>query len=86
MPFWAHQCPYVIPEPHQRHIPRLPGLFVIVYLDDILIYSKTREEHIKHVDQVLQRLLVSKLWAKAEKCSFFQHKWTSWVTLSLTKV
>ena len=49
-------------------------IFVIVYLDDILIYSKTREEHVNHVNQVLQRLLVNKLWAKAEKCSFFQHQ------------
>ena len=45
---------------------------VIVYLDDILIFSKSREEHINHVNQVLQRLNSNQLWAKAEKCSFFQ--------------
>lgn len=32
------------------------GKFVIVYLDDILIFSKTREEHFKHVECVLEKL------------------------------
>uniref|UniRef100_A0A096M8A1 Gypsy retrotransposon integrase-like protein 1 n=1 Tax=Poecilia formosa TaxID=48698 RepID=A0A096M8A1_POEFO len=44
--------------------------FVFVYLDDILIYSKSPEEHSKHVRQVLQRLLENKLFVKAEKCEF----------------
>lgn len=48
-------------------------LFVIVYLDDILIFSKTHEEHVHHVKQVLQRLRDHSLWAKAEKCEFFKH-------------
>lgn len=46
--------------------------FVIVYLDDILIFSKTHEEHVTHVKQVLKRLEDNSLWAKAEKCEFFQ--------------
>lgn len=41
-----------------------------VYLDDILIYSKTREEHIKHVAEVLERLRQFKLFAKPSKCTF----------------
>ena len=32
------------------------GRFVVVYLDDILIFRKTREEHIKHVEAILKRL------------------------------
>ena len=43
---------------------------VFVYLDDILIFSKTVEEHRIHVRQVLQRLLENQLYAKAEKCEF----------------
>lgn len=43
---------------------------VFVYLDDILIFSRTPDEHIQHVRQVLQRLLENKLFVKAEKCEF----------------
>lgn len=44
--------------------------FVFVYLDDILIFSKTHSDHISHVRQVLQRLLENRLFVKAEKCEF----------------
>ena len=43
---------------------------VFVYLDDILIFSQTMEEHTQHVQQVLQRLLENKLFVKVEKCKF----------------
>lgn len=45
--------------------------FVVVYLDDILIFSKTKEEHEQHVRQVLQRLREAKVYAKISKCEFF---------------
>ncbi|GAA5863847.1 hypothetical protein JCM5353_005516, partial [Sporobolomyces roseus] len=44
--------------------------FVVAYLDDILIYSETLEEHQDHVRQVLAKMRKAKLYAKAEKCSF----------------
>ncbi|KAL0161004.1 hypothetical protein M9458_044729, partial [Cirrhinus mrigala] len=46
--------------------------FVIVYIDDILIYSRCEAEHRHHVAEVLQRLREHQLYLKAEKCSFHQ--------------
>jgi hypothetical protein len=43
---------------------------VIVYLDDILIFSKSLEEHVKHVKQVLDVLRKEKLFLKMSKCEF----------------
>jgi len=46
--------------------------FVIVFLDDILIYSRTLAEHKQHVRQVLELLRENRLYANAKKCSFFK--------------
>ena len=43
---------------------------VFVYLDNILVFSETLEEHVAHVRLVLQRLLENRLYAKAGKCEF----------------
>ncbi|KAL0195242.1 hypothetical protein M9458_008814 [Cirrhinus mrigala] len=42
--------------------------WVIVYIDDILIYSNSYDEHVRHVRAVLQRLIKHQLYAKEEKC------------------
>ncbi|KAF8751544.1 hypothetical protein RHS01_08513 [Rhizoctonia solani] len=43
---------------------------VIIYLDDILIYSKDDATHTQHVHEVLQRLMENQLFCKASKCTF----------------
>jgi hypothetical protein len=46
--------------------------FVLAFIDDILIYSKNREEHEEHLRLVLQVLREHRLYAKLNKCDFFQ--------------
>jgi hypothetical protein len=48
--------------------------FVIVFLDDILVYSKSEEEHEQHLRMVLQVLREHLLYAKLSKCSFYQRQ------------
>lgn len=43
---------------------------VLVYLDDILIYTKTMQEHVTLVRQVLKKLLATHLYVKLSKCEF----------------
>ena len=45
--------------------------FVIVFIDDILVYSKTEEDHVRHLRIVLQRLREERLYAKFSKCEFW---------------
>ena len=46
--------------------------FVIVYLDDIMVYSRTHEEHLKHLDIVFSKLRDNQLYAKLKKCEFMK--------------
>ena len=45
--------------------------FVVIFIDDILIYSKNEEEHAQHLHIVLQRLKEHQLYAKFSKCDFW---------------
>ncbi|CAI5482830.1 unnamed protein product [Closterium sp. Yama58-4] len=47
---------------------------VIVYLDDILIFSKTREQHLRDLDAVFKRLQENRLITKGSKCEFFKQE------------
>jgi hypothetical protein len=46
--------------------------FIVVFIDDILVYSKTKEEHDEHLRIALQTLRKHKLYAKFDKCDFYQ--------------
>ena len=48
--------------------------FVVVYLDDRVIYSRTLEEHVNHLSLVLSQLRKYRLYVKMEKCEFAQQE------------
>jgi len=49
-------------------------VFVVIYLDDILIYSDNMDDHKKHVKEVLKRLRENWLYASPTKCVFHQDR------------
>jgi hypothetical protein len=66
--------------------------FIIVFLDEIIIYSKSEEEHEQHLRMVLQLLREHQLYAKFSKCSFFfsfflclEESSTSWARARITR-
>ena len=70
MPFELTNAPAVFQVLVNDMLQDFLNTFVMVYLDDILVFSKTPMEHARHVRQVLQRLLENRLFVKAEKCVF----------------
>ena len=44
--------------------------FILVFVDDILVYSKFIEEHVEHLKKVLQKLEYYHLWSKSSKTNF----------------
>ena len=74
LPFGLCNAPATFMQLMQEVFRDCQDRFVIVYLDDILIYSKTAEEHAAHLETVLLLLRKSELYAKLSKCQFFQQK------------
>uniref|UniRef100_A0A8C6NPQ6 Gypsy retrotransposon integrase-like protein 1 n=1 Tax=Nothobranchius furzeri TaxID=105023 RepID=A0A8C6NPQ6_NOTFU len=72
MPFGLCNSPAVFQRFITDVLRDMLGRWVFVYLDDILIYSRTAEEHTQHVRAVLSRLLEHDLFCKLEKCAFHQ--------------
>jgi len=57
--------------------------FMVVYFDDILIYSRSEQEHYQHLKEIVQVLDREKLFGNLKKCNFFVKELFFWVTWSL---
>ncbi|GKD02264.1 putative reverse transcriptase domain-containing protein, partial [Tanacetum coccineum] len=71
MPFGLTNTPTVFMDLRNRVCKPYLDKFFIVFIDDILIYSKTKEEHEVHLKLVLELLRKEKLYAKFSKCEFW---------------
>ncbi|GJR16947.1 putative reverse transcriptase domain-containing protein [Tanacetum coccineum] len=71
MPFGLTNAPAVFMDLMNRVCKPYLGRFVIVFIDDILAYSKSKEEHEVHLKLVLESLRKEKLYAKFSKCEFW---------------
>ncbi|CAL0330391.1 unnamed protein product [Lupinus luteus] len=71
MPFGVTNAPAIFMDYMNRIFHPYLDTFVVVFIDDILIYSKTQEEHAEHLRVVLQILKDNQLYAKLSKCEFW---------------
>ena len=76
MPFGLTNAPTTFQQEMNDTFRDQLGHFVVVFLDDILIYSRTLDEHYKHVRFVLQTLWDKQFYAKLSKCEFFKRSIT----------
>ncbi|XP_039034121.1 uncharacterized protein LOC120170212, partial [Hibiscus syriacus] len=71
MPFGVTNAPAAFMDLMNRIFQPYLDQFVVVFIDDILVYSKSHEEHSTHLRIVLQILRDKKLYAKLSKCEFW---------------
>ncbi|XP_067655940.1 uncharacterized protein [Haliotis asinina] len=73
MPFGLCNAPSIFMELMNKVLEGM-GAFAIAYLDDILIFSQTQEEHLNHIKAVFKRLREHSLKLKLSKCTFTQRE------------
>jgi len=74
MPFGLTNAPATCQEMINDALRQYLDIFVIAYLDDIMIYLITLKEHVQHVSQILECLNKRDLRLKPEKCEFHQEE------------
>ena len=76
MPFGLTNCPAYFQRGMRLVFGEMIGHFIIVYIDDILIFSKTEREHRLHVFLALKKIKEACLKIRLEKCDFFKESVT----------
>ena len=71
MPFGLTNAPTIFIDLMHRVFQPYLDQFIVVFVNDILIYSKSKEEHEDHLGIVLQALREHRLYAKFNKCEFW---------------
>ena len=74
MPFGLTNAPTTFMDLMNRVFRPYVDQFVVVFIDDILVYSKDAQEHEKHMRIVLETLREKRLYAKLSKCDFWLKK------------
>ena len=71
MPFGLTNAPAMFIDLMNRVFPSYLDQYMVVFIDDILVYSSSHLEHEQHLRVVLQTLRENKLYAKLDKCEFW---------------
>ena len=72
MPFGLTNAPATFQRTMNKVFSRIIGDFIVVYLDDLNVYSRDFNEHLVHLKEVFERLRNAGLKLKAKKCHFFK--------------